>query len=109
MLFKRLVMAVEALALVAALVFVVMLLGNESGGTLSPGAAIYDGNCASCHGGDGGGGLGPALAGQVQKSFPDVEDQITFVEEGEGTMPAFAGRLTDDEIRQVVEYTRSLK
>lgn len=109
MLFKRFVMAVEALALVAAIVFVVMLFGNESGGTLSPGAAIYDANCASCHGGDGGGGLGPALAGQVEKGFPDIEDQIAFVEEGEGTMPGFAGALSDGEIRQVVEYTRGLK
>ncbi|MBM3672370.1 MAG: cytochrome c [Actinobacteria bacterium] len=107
--FKRIVTVIEVLALAGALFFVVMLFGNEGGGTLTPSAAVYDANCASCHGGDGGGGLGPQLAGVVEEKYPDIEDQIAFVEEGQGAMPGFSGSLSDDEIRQVVEYTRSLK
>jgi mono/diheme cytochrome c family protein len=106
--FKRLVAVVEALGLAAAVVFVVLLLGNDGGGTLSPAATIYDNSCAGCHGGDGGGGLGPQLAGEVEKRFPDIEEQIAFVTEGEGGMPGFGDTLSEDEIRLVVEYTREL-
>jgi mono/diheme cytochrome c family protein len=108
MTFKQVVKVVEAAALVAALVFVIMLFANEGGGEASPGAAIFSNSCASCHGADGGGGLGPKLADAVEKDFPDIEEQIAFVGAGEGTMPAFEGELTPEEIRQVVEYTRSL-
>ena len=42
------------------------------------------------------------------KRFPDVEDQITFVTDGSGAMPAFGGQLSPAQIRDVVEYTRTL-
>jgi len=106
---KLVVKVVETAAIIAALVFVIMLFANETGGEESPGAAIYSNSCASCHGVDGSGGLGPALAGEVTANFPDVADQITFVSEGLGIMPGFGDQLSDDELRQVVEYTRSLE
>ena len=113
MTFKQVVRGIEALALVAALVFVVMLFANDGGGgsddaaPASVGAQLYSSNCAGCHGADGGGGLGPKLAGQVTKDFPDIEDQIAFVAEGEGAMPAFGGDLSEEQLRQIVEYTRT--
>jgi len=113
--FRRLVNVVEVLALVAVAVAVVLLFANEpdsgsgSGAPSTPGAQVYAANCAGCHGADGGGGTGPQLAGGAAvKRFPDVEDQITFVSEGSGAMPSFAGRLTPAQIREVVEYTRKL-
>jgi mono/diheme cytochrome c family protein len=42
------------------------------------------------------------------KRFPDVDDQIAFVSDGSGAMPSFAGRLSPAQIREVVEYTRTL-
>lgn len=111
--FRRLVNVVEVLALVAVAVVVVLLFANEpdTGSTASstPGAQVYATDCARCHGADGGGGTGPQLAGgAAAKRFPDVEDQIAFVSEGSGAMPSFAGRLTPAQIREVVEYTRTL-
>jgi mono/diheme cytochrome c family protein len=111
--FRRVVNVVEVLAAVAAAVFVVMLFANESGSpyttATTPGAQVFAANCAGCHGADGGGGTGPQLAGGAAvKRFPDVEDQIAFVSKGSGTMPSFAGQLSPAEIRQVVEYTRTL-
>lgn len=48
-------------------------------GPLGLGGEVY-GNCASCHGGTGGGGSGPAFAdGEVLLTFPNIEDQIRFV------------------------------
>jgi len=110
---KRFVTGVEILAGVAILVFVVMLFANEPGGggggaaSDSPGATVYSDNCASCHGADGQGGIGPKLAGEVTSAFPDVEDQIVVVTDGRSSMPSFGDRLSEEEIAQVVEYTRT--
>ena len=111
--FKKVVNWVEAVALAAAAIFVIMLFANQGGGgATSPGAQIFSDNCSACHGSDGGGGLGPRLAGTVTKDFPDINKQIAFVKRGKGTMPSFGrtfgGQLSDEEIRLVVEYTRSL-
>jgi len=110
--FKRFVNVVEVLALVAAVVFVIMLFANEPGGSnapSSPGAALFSENCARCHGSDGGGGLGPQLSGgRVVKAFPNEQDQITFVTHGRDGMPAFGNSLSPQQIKQVVDYTRTL-
>ena len=72
------------------------------------GAAIFDRRCSGCHGGDGGGGIGPALAdGRVVTKYPDVADQIAVVTQGRGEMPKFGDRLTPEEIAAVVEFTRT--
>jgi mono/diheme cytochrome c family protein len=113
---KRLVNAVEVLALLAIVVFVVMLFANQpddggSGGssTGGPGAEVYAANCARCHGSDGGGGIGPQLSdGQVVEEFPDVASEVEVVTDGRGSMPAFGDRLSATEIDDVVKYTRTL-
>lgn len=110
---KRVVMGAEALALLAIGVFVIMLFANEpetgGGSAEGPGAEIYSSRCASCHGSDGGGGIGPRLSGgAVVDAYPEVADEIAVVTEGKGRMPSFGDRLASNEIEQVVEYTRTL-
>jgi hypothetical protein len=57
---------------------------EEAEGPLGLGAEIYS-NCASCHGGDGGGGVGyPFTGGSVLATFPNIEDQLRFVYFGTG-------------------------
>jgi cytochrome c6 len=111
MMLKRIVAGTEIAAALGALVFVFMLFANEpgsaSGAGTSPGARIFSANCATCHGANGEGALGPQLAGKVVKDFPDEADQIAFVTNGKGSMPAWKGMLTPEQIRLVVEYTRS--
>ena len=111
--FRRVVNVVEVLALVAVAVVVVLLFANEprsgTAGPTPPGAQVFAASCARCHGADGGGGAGPQLAGgAAAKRFPDAEDQIAFVTDGAGAMPAFGGELSPEQIRQVVEYSRTL-
>ena len=113
--FTRIVNLVQVVVLAAAFVCVVLLFANEPGGSSegpsasAPGAAIYADNCASCHGGDGNGGVGPQLSdGAVVDAFPNEADQVRVVTNGRGGMPAFADRLSAEEIDQVVAYTRSL-
>jgi mono/diheme cytochrome c family protein len=94
------------------------------------GSAIFGNNCASCHGANGQGGVGPKLAGgEAALTFPLVDDHISWVNTGSapfkgkgygdparpggqhvaasGGMPAFQGRLTPEEIQAVVEYERN--
>jgi len=52
---------------------------EEAAGPLGEGAEVY-GSCASCHGANGEGGVGrPFADGQVQLTFPHIEDQLRFV------------------------------
>lgn len=107
---KRFVTAIELLTMVGVVVFVVLLFANEpstSGTAPSPGGQLFQANCASCHGAQGEGGIGPRLAGVVTHDFPNETDQINFVTKGKGSMPAFGGNLSPAQIRQVVDYTRA--
>jgi hypothetical protein len=48
-------------------------------GPMAIGDEVYS-NCSSCHGGSGEGGTGRPLAnGEVNKTFPHIEDQLRFV------------------------------
>ena len=111
--FKRIVTAIEIVVLVGAAVFFVLLFANEPGSGSSapaaPGASLFAASCASCHGSDGGGGIGPQLSdGKVATAFPDAAGEISVVTNGRGGMPAFGKSLSANEISLVVEYTRTL-
>ncbi len=68
-------------------------------GASADGVAIFTSNCAGCHGTDGSGGSGPNLQGE--DNLDKVVQQVT---NGGGSMPAFAGQLSADEIQSVSEY-----
>jgi mono/diheme cytochrome c family protein len=112
---KKVVTAVEVVALVAAVVFVVLLFTNGSGdgggsggsGAAATGAQLFAANCATCHGADGQGAVGPQLAGRVTQRFPNIADQIALVTNGSGGMPSFSQKLSPQQIQKVVEYTRT--
>lgn len=58
-------------------------------------------NCASCHGQDFSGGMGPALAGTSLAE----EDFTTTVREGRGSMPAFtADQIADEELTALYQF-----
>lgn len=74
---------------------------------LQQGQAVYNANCARCHGPNGEGGVGNKLnEGLMEIRFPDIEDQIAVINKGAGTMPAWEGTLTPEEIRAVARYER---
>lgn len=53
-------------------------------GLLGEGEELYvEAGCSGCHGAEGGGGIGPALAdGEVHTTFTSVEDQIVWIAKG---------------------------
>jgi mono/diheme cytochrome c family protein len=79
------------------------------------GAALFKAKCAACHAADGSGsgamgkqlGVTDLRADAVQKQTDaQLTDSIT---NGKGTkMPAYKGKLTDDQIKGLVAFIRSL-
>lgn len=79
----------------------------ESGEYPGDGEDLYRQSCASCHGGDGQGGIGPQLAGLMEEKYPDPADHVAVVVNGRAAMPAFGSTLGDDEIAAIVAYERT--
>ena len=75
------------------------------------GQKIYLQMCASCHGGEGQGGTGPALKGTTAKTRRDPRPLADIIKAPRSAvMPRFYPKaLGDDEVRQLVEYLDTLK
>ena len=90
-----------------------------AGGT-SSGLAVYNANCATCHGATGAGQVGAfppleknaVVAGDPKRVIrivkfglkgPVVVNGVTY----NGQMPAWSGTLSDDQIAAVISYTRT--
>jgi mono/diheme cytochrome c family protein len=83
-------------------------IATPSDPVLAEGQSIYNQNCASCHGANGGGGFGKKLAGVVVTKYPNIADQEALIENGKGSMPAFGSKLTAEQITAVTRYTREV-
>lgn len=74
---------------------------------LELGRTVYNSRCASCHGSTGQGEVGSKLGGgQVVKTYPDVADQRSVIENGRKAMPRFLSVLSTEAIDAVIRYTR---
>ena len=78
-------------------------------------ADTYKAKCQMCHAADGGGDTpaGNAMKANPFKS-PDVlkqsdADLIAIIKNGKNKMPAFAGKLTDPQITDLVAYVHTLQ
>jgi mono/diheme cytochrome c family protein len=79
------------------------------------GADTYKAKCQMCHAAD---GSGSTPAGKAMKAVPfsDPElvkasdaDLIAATENGKNKMPAYKGKLTGDQIKDVIAYIRTLQ
>jgi mono/diheme cytochrome c family protein len=79
------------------------------------GADVYKSKCASCHGAAGKGdtAMGKAMklkdlgSAEIQKQSD--ADLTAVIEKGKKPMPAYEGKITKDEITDLVKYLRTLK
>jgi mono/diheme cytochrome c family protein len=83
--------------------------------------ANWSNNCMQCHGSDGSAntGMGKALNAkdltnaQIQSSFTDAEASAAIkdgvTKDGTMKMIAFGSKLSDEEIKALVAYVRTLK
>jgi cytochrome c6 len=79
------------------------------------GTDVYKSKCAGCHGPD---GKGETAVGKTMKvkdlGSADVQKQsdadlTTIIEKGKKSMPPYEGKLTQDQIAELVKYVRALK
>ena len=71
------------------------------------GREAYTKNCVSCHAADGSGGRGPKLnEGKLDELYPNSADQQAVIQNGQGPMPAFEEKLSEEELAAVVRFTR---
>jgi cytochrome c6 len=103
-------------SVLAVLLFVVLALSLTSPlRAADDPAALFKAKCATCHAADGSGNsaTGKALAAPDLRS-DDVQKQtdaqlIDSTANGKGKkMPGYKGKLTDDQIKQLVGYIREL-
>ena len=75
--------------------------GAAAPGDAEAGAAVYTTACLACHGeqGEGGHGGGPSL-----QAMSNAAVVLQLVSEGRSAMPAMAGTLTAEQIRNVAAY-----
>jgi mono/diheme cytochrome c family protein len=81
------------------------------------GQLLYSKNCASCHGKT---GLGDGVKARSLKDFPGDFSKADFQKQSDGDlfyetktgrdeMPKYEGKLSDDDIWNIVNYMRTLK
>jgi mono/diheme cytochrome c family protein len=89
----------------------------QSDASAKAGLALYTKNCASCHGKT---GMGDGVKARTLKDFPGDFSKAEFqslsdgdihykTKTGRGDMPKYEGKLSDDDIWNVVNYIRTLK
>ena len=78
-------------------------------------SAVFKAKCAACHGAD---ATGQTAVGKTMKirNFHSAEVQkqsdaelTKIITDGKGKMPAFKGKLTNEEVTSVLKFIRSLK
>ena len=77
-------------------------------------AALYKSKCQVCHGADGKGSAAGQKMGARDFHAPEVAkesdaDLIKITKEGKNKMPKFDGKLTDDQIKELIKFIRGLK
>jgi cytochrome c6 len=101
--------AASFIVLALALTFSTSVLAADSG------ADLYKAKCAMCHGPDGKGetamgkrlGIKDLASADVQKQSD--ADLNTVITKGKGKMPGYEGKLTGDQIQELVKFIRTLK
>ena len=79
------------------------------------GGDTFKARCAICHGANGNGStaMGKTLnlrdLGSAEVQSQSDADLTTIITNGKGKMPKFDGKLTTDQINDVVKFIRSLK
>ena len=100
-------------------VFVGLLLGAGTGLAFAQGPeglGLYQKQCRACHGVD---GVPPpammksmkrlrSLADPAFMASISVDSMVAVLSKGKGQMKPYAGKLSDDQLRAVAQYVRSL-
>ena len=101
-------------ALLTAIVIVAVVVTRSTPLAAQDGPTLYKTKCAMCHGADGKGETPMGKKLNVRDlGSPEVQKQTdaeltTIISKGKGKMPPFEGKLTAEQIGQVVAQIREL-
>jgi putative heme-binding domain-containing protein len=95
--------------LASGLLLVAIALSAQDEDALVRGRKLFDSHCARCHNMGGTGGEGPSLARPTLRHAADEEALVKVIQEGiEGTDMPGTWQISENEIRQIAAYVRSL-
>lgn len=81
--------------------------GGESDTVDTAGAEeVYQNNCANCHGGELGGGFGPALT-NVGSDY-SADEIVEIIQNGKGSMPA-QNKVSEEDAKLVASWLETMK
>jgi cytochrome c6 len=101
-------------ALLTAILIVVVAVSGSTPLAAQDGPTLFKTKCAMCHGADGKGETPMGKKLNIRDlSSPEVQKQTdaeltTIISKGKGKMPAFEGKLTAEQIGQVLAHIREL-
>lgn len=78
-----------------------------TGGTAEEGKTMANSQCLSCHGQNLEGGIGPSLAGVVDRLKP--EGVVEVLKNGRGGMPPLGAGWSDQQMSSMIEYLKTVK
>jgi len=93
----------------------ITLLAAGTASLAQSGADLYKSKCQMCHGADGTGNTPAGKSTKVHSfSDPDVlkmsdDELISITTNGKNKMPAYKGKLTDAQIKEVIAYIHTLQ
>jgi cytochrome c6 len=99
----------------ASLVVVSVVFALSSWTFAADAAADYKAKCATCHGAEGKGDTAMGKTMKVKDLGSDEVQKLSdadltaIIEKGKKPMPGYEGKLTKDQINDLVKYVRSLK
>ncbi|MBX0357518.1 cytochrome c [Halobacillus sp. Nhm2S1] len=81
---------------------------SGDGGTVDTAAAeaVYKNNCAQCHGGELGGGMGPALT-EIGSKY-SADEIVDIIKNGKGGMPA-QKNVSDEDAQLVASWLATME
>lgn len=98
----------------ASVLAAVLLLFSVTLRAQDDGPGLFKAKCAGCHGGDGSGNTSVGKSLKLRDlSSADVQKQTdadltAIITNGKSPMPAYKGKLTDAQIKELVTYVRGL-
>ncbi len=87
---------------------------SYAGGNAAAGKDLFTAKCAMCHGADGAGNTAMGKKFNIQNlRSPEIQKRsdaelAAAITKGKNKMPAFEGKLTPDEISNVIAHIRQL-
>src|SRR5260370_23868954 len=96
-------------SLLMQVVLTAALLGvGVAGAWAEDAAGVYKSKCQACHGADGKGSAAGQKMGVKDFNSPEVAKEsdaelVTITKEGKNKMPKYEGKLTDDQIKDLIK------